>query len=91
MSGTQNMQASMGQYSMQAGDPNGSGGSGWAGRIADATRALNATSTVPPAISVAGSALFCSGNVVQSTSLIPGFNLSADGLTATYAIADLVW
>ena len=73
--------------SMQAGDPNGSGGSGWAGRIADATRALNATSTFPPAISVAGSALFCSGNVVQSTSLIPGFDLSADGLTAWPASA----
>lgn len=73
--------------SMQAGDPNGSGGSGWAGRIADATRAMNATSTFPPAISVAGSALFCSGNVVQSTSLIPGFNLSADGLTAWPASA----
>ena len=73
--------------SMQAGDPNGSGGSGWAGRIADATRALNATSTFPPTISVAGSALFCSGNVVQSTSLIPGFDLSADGLTAWPASA----
>jgi uncharacterized protein (DUF1501 family) len=67
---------------MQAGDPNGSGGTGWAGRIADATRAMNAASTFPPAISVSGAALFCSGNIVQSTSLIPGFDLSSDGLTA---------
>lgn len=73
--------------SMQAGDPNGSGGSGWAGRIADATRAMNAAATFPPAISVAGSALFCSGNIVQSTSLIPGFDLSADGLAAWPASA----
>ena len=73
--------------SMQAGDPNGSGGTGWAGRIADATRSLNATATFPPAISVAGSALFCAGNVVQSTSLIPGFDLSADGLNAWPASA----
>lgn len=73
--------------SMQAGDPYGSGGSGWAGRIADATRAYNATSTFPPAISVAGSALFCSGNIVQSTSLIPGFDLSANGLSAWPASA----
>ncbi|WP_414662971.1 DUF1501 domain-containing protein [Horticoccus sp. 23ND18S-11] len=73
--------------SMQAGDPNGSGGSGWAGRIADATRAMNAASTFPPAISVAGQALFCSGNVVQSTSLIPGFDLSANGLSAWPASA----
>lgn len=72
---------------MQAGDPNGSGGTGWAGRIADATRALNGSATFPPAISVAGSALFCSGNVVQSTSLLPGFDLSADGLTAWPASA----
>jgi uncharacterized protein (DUF1501 family) len=73
--------------SMQAGDANGSGGTGWAGRIADATRSYNATSTFPPAISVAGSALFCSGNVVQSTSLLPGFDLSSDGLTAWPASA----
>ena len=73
--------------SMQAGDPNGSGGTGWAGRIADATRAQNAASTFPPGISFAGPALFCAGNVVQSTSLIPGFNLSADGLTAWPASA----
>lgn len=66
---------------MQAGDPNGSGGTGWAGRIADATRSLNGSATFPPAISVAGSALFCSGNVVQSTSLLPGFDLSADGFS----------
>jgi len=73
--------------SMQAGDPHGSGGTGWAGRIADATRAMNVTSTFPPAISMAGSALFCSGNVVQSTSLIPGFDLGADGLAAWPASA----
>lgn len=73
--------------SMQAGDPNGSGGSGWAGRIADVTRGLNAASTFPPAISFAGSSLFCTGNIVQSTSLIPGFNLTGDGLTAWPASA----
>ncbi|MBL9199677.1 MAG: DUF1501 domain-containing protein [Opitutaceae bacterium] len=73
--------------SMQAGDPFGSGGTGWAGRIADATRGLNAASTFPPAISVAGSALFCSGNIVQSTSLLPGNNLSADGFATWPATA----
>lgn len=73
--------------SMQAGDPNGSGGTGWAGRIADATRAMNAASTFPPGISFAGSSLFCAGNIVQSTSLIPGFNLTANGLAAWPASA----
>jgi len=72
---------------MQAGNPNGSGGTGWAGRMADATRSFNAGSTFPPAISVAGSALFCAGNIVQSTSLLPGFDLAADGLTGWPASA----
>ena len=72
---------------MQAGDPHGSGGTGWAGRIADETRSWNAASTFPPAISFAGSALFCAGNVVQSTSLIPGYNLGTDGLAAWPASA----
>lgn len=72
---------------MQAGDAFGSGGSGWAGRVADATRGMNAASTFPPAISFAGSSLFCSGNVVQSTSLIPGFNLWGDGMSAWPASA----
>lgn len=72
---------------MQAGDPNGSGGTGWAGRIADETRAYNAQSTFPPAISMAGSALFCSGNIVQSTSTIPGFDLSAAGMETWPATA----
>ncbi len=73
--------------SMQAGDPFGSGGSGWAGRIADATRTMNAAATFPPAISFAGSSLFCAGNVVQSTSLIPGMSLSGDGMGAWPASA----
>ena len=72
---------------MQAGNPEGSGGTGWAGRIADATRSLNAASTFPPAVSVAGTALFCTGNIVQSTSLLPGFDLSTDGLMAWSAKA----
>ncbi|HEY1110019.1 MAG TPA: DUF1501 domain-containing protein [Opitutaceae bacterium] len=73
--------------SMQAGNPHGSGGSGWAGRIADVTRDKNALSTFPPAISFAGSSLFCAGEIVQSTSLIPNYNLSGDGLAAWPASA----
>lgn len=72
---------------MQAGNPYGSGGSGWAGRVADATRAKNAASTFPPAISFAGPSLFCSANIVQSTSLIPGFNLAGNGMSAWPASA----
>ncbi len=67
---------------MQAGNPNGSGGTGWAGRVADAVQSLNGSSSFPPSISMAGSALFCTGSVVQSASLIPGFDLTLDGMTA---------
>jgi uncharacterized protein (DUF1501 family) len=72
---------------MQSGDPCGASGTGWAGRIADATRAFNVASTFPPAVSVAGSALFCTGDIVQSTSLLPGVDLSTDGLLAWPATA----
>lgn len=72
---------------MQAGNPNGSGGTGWAGRVADAVQALNGASSFPPSISMAGSALFCTGSAVQSASLIPGFDLALDGMTAWPASA----
>jgi uncharacterized protein (DUF1501 family) len=75
------------QIQMQAGNPNGSGGTGWAGRIADAVQSMNGASSFPPSISMAGSALFCTGNVVQSASLIPGFDLTLDGMTGWPASA----
>jgi len=72
---------------MQAGNPNGSGGTGWAGRVADAVQSMNGASTFPASISMAGSALFCTGNAVQSASLIPGFDLSMNGMSAWPASA----
>jgi uncharacterized protein (DUF1501 family) len=72
---------------MQTANPNGSGGTGWAGRIADAVQPLNAATSFPPSISMSGSALFCTGNLVQSASLIPGFDLTLDGMTAWPASA----
>ena len=72
---------------MQAGNPNGSGGTGWAGRVADAMQSLNASSSFPPSISMSGSALFCTGSVVQSASLIPGFDLTLNGMGAWPASA----
>jgi uncharacterized protein (DUF1501 family) len=59
---------------MQSGTPTGSGGTGWGGRIADAVQALNGASAFPPSISMSGPALFCTGNVIQSASLIPNFD-----------------
>jgi uncharacterized protein (DUF1501 family) len=72
---------------MQTDIPNGSGGTGWAGRVADAVQPLNGASSFPAAISMSGQAIFCNGNVVQSASLIPGFDLSPNGLDAWPASA----
>ena len=65
---------------MQAGQANGSSGSGWAGRIADAVAGSNGGSSFPPAVSMAGPQLFCKGNAVQSASLIPGYDMGFYGM-----------
>ncbi len=65
---------------MQSGIPSTSGGTGWGGRAADQLQALNGASTFPAAVSIAGPALFCTGNVVQSAALLPGFNLDVSGM-----------
>lgn len=59
---------------MQAGTPAGVGGTGWAGRIADASQPLNGATSFPASISMSGPALFCTGSIVQSASLIPNFD-----------------
>jgi len=66
---------------MQSGIPSSSGGTGWGARAADAIQFGNGTSTFPTAVSIAGPSLFCSGNVVQSASLLPGFNLDVSGMS----------
>lgn len=64
---------------MQAAIPSSSAGTGWGARAADRVSGLNGTSTFPAAISCAGPALFCTGSVVQSASLLPGFDLTPSG------------
>lgn len=66
---------------MQAAIPSSSAGTGWGARAADQVAALNGASGFPAAISCAGPALFCQGNVVQSASLLPGFDLTPSGLS----------
>ena len=66
---------------MQAGNPFGSGGTGWAGRVADTTQTMNGTATFPPSFSMNGGALFCTGSTIESASLYPGFDLSLNGLS----------
>ena len=69
------------QIQMQAGIPSSSASSGWAGRAADAVAAQNAGTSFPPSVSVSGPALFSKGNLVQSASLIPGFNMQLNGFS----------
>lgn len=66
---------------MQSGFPSSSGGTGWAARALDVIHQMNGASTFPAAVSIAGPALFCTGNTVPSASLLPGFNLDMSGLT----------
>jgi uncharacterized protein (DUF1501 family) len=66
---------------MQSADPGG-GGTGWAGRAADQLVSMNGNSRFPAAVSMAGSALFCVGQLVQQASLIPDFDLSPSGLSS---------
>jgi uncharacterized protein (DUF1501 family) len=65
---------------MQSGFPNTGGGTGWAGRVADAANPMNGAATFPASVSMSGPALFCTGGVVQSASLIPNFDLSLNGM-----------
>lgn len=72
---------------MQAGVPTSSASTGWAGRVADAVSPLNAGKSFPPSVSVSGPALFSKGNIVQSASLIPGFNMQLNGMNLWPATA----
>ena len=65
---------------MQSGIPSTSSGTGWGARAADVMQPSNGASTFPATVSIAGPALFCAGNIVQSASLLPGFNLDPSGL-----------
>lgn len=51
---------------------------GWAGRMADSMRSLNTGSSFPPITSVAGTAIFCTGQTTNPFAIIP----SATGTTA---------
>lgn len=65
---------------MQSGAPDGSLGTGWGGRAADALISSNGSSEFPPSISFNGSALFTAGAQIQSASLQPGNNLSQNAM-----------
>ena len=64
---------------MQTAVPGGSSATGWAGRTADALQGLNGNSNFPAAISMSGQQIFTTGSVIQSASLIPGYDMSPAG------------
>jgi uncharacterized protein (DUF1501 family) len=57
---------------------------GWAGRVADAVQPLlNGGATFPPITSMAGSAIFCTGQQTQPYAIIPGTTPGLTGFDAT--------
>ena len=61
------------QQQWQTCDVSGPGTTGWAGRTADNIQSIyNGASIFPPVTSVAGSAIFCTGNQTQPYAMIPG-------------------
>jgi uncharacterized protein (DUF1501 family) len=66
---------------MQTGFPNASSGTGWGGRTADLMQTSNAGANFPTAISMAGTSLFCTGNLIQSASIQPGNYLSQNAMS----------
>jgi uncharacterized protein (DUF1501 family) len=65
---------------MQSGIPSTSGGTGWGARAADVVQPMNGASTFPSSLSISGPALFCTGNVVQSASLLPDYTMNMSGM-----------
>lgn len=65
---------------MQTATGGTSSGTGWAGRTVDSLSGLNGAATFPAAISMAGQQIFCAGNIVQSASLIPGYDMVPAGM-----------
>jgi uncharacterized protein (DUF1501 family) len=70
---------------------------GWAGRIADNLGSLNPGAGFPPVTSVAGSAIFCTGQQTQPYAIIPGttpglggFNTSASSVARLQALQQLL-
>ncbi len=86
------------QQQWQTCDVSGPGTTGWAGRTADNIQSIyNGASIFPPITSVAGSAIFCTGNQTQPYAMIPGstpalsgFNSSAASVARLQALQQLL-
>jgi uncharacterized protein (DUF1501 family) len=60
---------------------------GWAGRLADNTTSFNSGSMFPPITSVAGSAIFCTGQQTQPYAIIPGTTPGLSGFDSSASAA----
>jgi uncharacterized protein (DUF1501 family) len=77
------------QVQMQAGNATAAGGTGWGARAADELQkaGFNGVSAFPAAISTVGQALYTTGDVVRSSSDVPGLDLRGSGMTSWQATA----
>lgn len=72
------------QQQWQTSQPDGFGVTGWAGRTADRVNTLfNVGAQFPPITTVAGTAIFCTGNTTSPFALAPTTNPAGIGLSVT--------
>lgn len=85
------------QLQMQTAAPDSFATTGWAGRVADKIQPLNGTALFPPITTVAGSAIFCTGQqtapyavIPGTTSALAGFDSSASSTARLQALQQLL-
>ena len=72
------------QLQMQTAAPDSFGTTGWAGRVADkVSPVFNGSSPFPPITTVAGSAIFCTGQTTSPYAIIPGTSSALQGFDSS--------
>jgi uncharacterized protein (DUF1501 family) len=76
------------QLQWQTASPNSFGTTGWAGRVADKVQPVyNVNSLFPPVTTVAGTAIFCTGQQTQPYAIIPGSTSALNGFDSSASSA----
>jgi len=76
------------QLQWQTSAPDSFGTTGWAGRVADKVQPVfNGSALFPPITTVAGSAIFCTGQQTQPYAIIPGSNSALSGFDSSASSA----
>jgi len=76
------------QLQWQTAAPNSFGTTGWAGRVADKVQPVyNVNSLFPPVTTVAGAAIFCTGQQTQPYAIIPGSTSALNGFDSSASSA----